>query len=135
MPNEAISIPSNQRYKWIHKRIFERTVGELDFEKTYMTMDCRKWAPNSNLLKYVYFVLGLSKSLPPEMVIHFLNFFDAMFDKRFCVRKDVYNNFVKNESNKDYDYLIEDGNNYYMNMPYSFMMGVFNGLSSLLHAG
>lgn len=90
LPNELISVPSNKRPKWIHKRIFERIVGSADFEKSYMTMDCKKWAPFSNILKYVYFVLGMSKILPPEFIIHFLNFFDAMFDKEFCVTEPVY---------------------------------------------
>lgn len=100
-----------------------------------MTMDCKKWAPYSNLLKYVYFVLGMAKVLPPEFIIHFLNFFDAMFDKQFCVTKNVYEGYANNNANGNHHKLTEVNDHMVMNMPYSFMMGVFNGLSSLLHAG
>jgi hypothetical protein len=59
VPNEMISIPSNKRTKWIHQKLFEKA-GGYEMQSWYFTLDCKRWAPHSNLMKYIYFVCGLS---------------------------------------------------------------------------
>jgi len=99
-------------------------------------MDCRKWAPRSNLWKYYYFVKGMSKFLPKSFVEYFFKFWTKMFTKRIRIQKHFIENLLTNEG---YSHILEylnvrsDGD-FELIMPYSFMMGIFNYLSSLMHA-
>jgi len=133
-PNELIHKKSHVRPKFIHSQVFEFESGEE--VKTYCTLDCRKWAPRSNLWKYYYFILGMQNLLPKEFVDYFLQVWYLMFKKKVRIQS-RYCEILKNNSNTKnlYDLLEkrEDGD-YEITMPYSFMMGIFNYLSSLLHA-
>jgi len=133
--NEYISIPSNRRLHNIHSLLFEKE--EYKGENYYLTMDCRKWAPKSNLNKYICFVMGMSKFLPASFYQLFMSFFSLYYKKRIYTREKVYEVFSKTLSNSKYlNYFTYDEpkKGYYFEMPYSFVMGIFNYLSSLLHA-
>jgi hypothetical protein len=133
-PNELIHKKSHVRPKFIHSQVFEFETGED--VNTYATLDCRKWAPKSNLWKYHYFVKGMSNWLPPEFVAYFEVVWSLMFTKRVRIQAYYIDLLKKNSATA---HLVEvlkqrrDGD-YEMVMPYSFMMGIFNYLSSLLHA-
>jgi hypothetical protein len=134
LPNELIHRPSNTRPKFIHSKLFEHT--EQTGETMHLTMDCRKWAPRSNLWKYYYFVKGMAKFLPDSFVEYFFKVWTKMFTKRVRIQKGFIESLVANEAYSHIEeYLIkrEDGD-FELIMPYSFMMGIFNYLSSLMHA-
>ncbi|BBD50445.1 unknown protein [Pythium polare bunya-like RNA virus 1] len=134
LPNELIHKPSSSRPKFIHSKIFE--FEHQDQQIMYCTMDCRKWAPRSNLWKYFYFVKGMAKYLPKSFVDYFFKFWTLMFKKRIRIQKHFIENLLKNPSYthiEDYLNKREDGD-FELVMPYSFMMGIFNYLSSLMHA-
>lgn len=134
VPNELISVPSNRRLQNIHSQVFERGFDTTNKENYYLTLDCRKWAPKSNLDKYVVFILGMSNCLPPSFMKHFINFFGLMYSKKNVTRVKVMENFLKSEANSKYKKWFETTNDAaHFEMPYSFMMGIFNFLSSLMH--
>jgi hypothetical protein len=136
MPNEVISIPSNKRAHFVHTKVFEKLVTD-DENKTvnFLTMDCRKWAPKSVLEKYVVFIAGMSEVLPEEFIRHFLRFFNKMLSKKFVTRRGIYEMYIKSSPNsKDAEYFTLIDDRAEMEMDYSFMMGIFNYLSSLMHA-
>jgi len=133
-PNELIHKKSHVRPKFIHSQVFEFESGEE--EKTYTTLDCRKWAPRSNLWKYYYFILGMSDYLPPEFLDYFTQVWSLMFYKKIRIQKRYVDIMAKN---KETSYLVghlkkREDEDYELEMPYSFMMGIYNYLSSLLHA-
>lgn len=132
-PNELIHKPSSSRPKFIHSKMFEfqREEGEM----MYCTMDCRKWAPRSNLWKYYFFVQGMAKFLPKNFTNHFFSFWNLMFNKKVKIQSHFVDNLMKNEGYTWIEsQLIKNGDDYDLVMPYSFMMGIFNYLSSLMHA-
>jgi hypothetical protein len=134
LPNEIIHKPSNARPKFIHSKIFEFEHGNQ--QVMYCTMDCRKWAPRSNLWKYFYFVKGMAPFLPETFVDYFFKFWTLMFKKRIRIQKHFIDKLILSpnyENIKDFLNEREDGD-FELIMPYSFMMGIFNYLSSLMHA-
>jgi hypothetical protein len=135
MPNELIHKPSTSRPKFIHSKIFEHKYE--DKEVMYCTMDCRKWAPRSNLWKYYFFVKGMAKYLPESFTEFFMSFWARMFKKTIRIQTKFVDLLRLNEGYKDMvdKYLVKGAGDYYtLMMPYSFMMGIFNYLSSLMHA-
>lgn len=58
-----------------------------------------------------------------------------MFTKRFCFATKQWEVLKKNKDFKAYFDVIEEGNVTSFIMPYSFVMGIFNYLSSVMHAG
>jgi hypothetical protein len=134
MPNELIHKKSHVRPKFIHSQVFEFEYG--DDICTYATLDCRKWAPKSNLWKYQYFMKGLSPYLPESFNDYFEGVWSLMHKKRIRIQSRYYDLLKCNPANeKLISYLKrrEDGD-YELIMHYSFMMGIFNYLSSLVHA-
>jgi len=132
-PNEIINKKSHIRPKLIHSKVYEYSGNE---SLTYCTLDCRKWAPKSNLWKYYYFIKGLSQFLPTEFMSYFENFWSMMFYKRVKIQKRFVELLKRNENtiNLTECLIEEDTGDYFFTMPYSFMMGIFNYLSSLFHA-
>jgi hypothetical protein len=132
-PNEIINKKSHVRPKLIHSKVYEYTGQDA---LTYCTLDCRKWAPKSNLWKYFYFVKGMSQFLPSEFMLYFERFWSMMFFKKVKIQKRFVDLLEKNSNTRD---LLSDlsltaeGDSEFI-MPYSFMMGIFNYLSSLFHA-
>jgi hypothetical protein len=134
VPNELIHKKSHIRPKIIHQKIFE--TKEEDSETVFCTLDCRKWAPRSNIWKYLYFIIGMKKILPDEFIVYFLKIWMLMFKKRVRIQKHYIESLKKNPNSASLcDHLVErsDGD-FELIMPYSFMMGIYNYLSSLFHA-
>jgi hypothetical protein len=135
LPNELIHKPSSSRPKFIHSKIFEHSYDTKSV--MYCTMDCRKWAPRSNLWKYYFFVKGMSNYLPENFVSYFMSVWALMFKKTIRIQTKFVDLLKTNEG---YRHMVEkylkkiDDETYELLMPYSFMMGIFNYLSSLMHA-
>jgi hypothetical protein len=137
VPNEAISIPSNRRLQHIHTTVFEKFRN--DGSQTYnISFDCRKWAPHSVINKFIDFIIGMSHILPDSFVTHFLSFFSLMYKKSIYTKKYVHDIMISNESLRELaeTNLIKDANikeGYYFEMSYSWVMGIFNYMSSFMH--
>nr|USL98309.1 RNA-dependent RNA polymerase [Phytophthora castaneae negative stranded RNA virus 1] len=133
-PNELIHRSSHSRPKFIHSQIFE--FESTTDVATFATLDCRKWAPMSNLWKYYFFVQGMSNVLPKEFVDYFNSIWSLMFYKKVRIQKFYVELLRKNSQTEPLlEYLKErDDGDFEFTMPYSFMMGIFNYLSSLMHA-
>jgi hypothetical protein len=134
VPNELIHKKSHIRPKVIHQKIFE--TKEESTKTIYCTLDCRKWAPRSNIWKYLYFVVGMRNLLPDSFVTYFLKVWFLMFRKRVRIQAHYVDNLLKNPSTEDLVRHLtkrSDGD-YELVMPYSFMMGIYNFMSSLFHA-
>jgi hypothetical protein len=135
IPNEMISIPSNKRLSTIHSKVFEgqRSNGE----HFYLVFDCRKWAPRSLVHKFVLFLSGMKELLPNGFLMHCYSFLYKMTRKRLYTKPHIIDMIKSNKSlkNVDFEWLMEDKERkgYYMNMSYSWMMGIFNYFSSLMH--
>lgn len=129
--NELIHIPAANRLSLLYDSIKSKPRGL----RYYLTLDCRKWAPLSNLNKYVAFINSMSGIFPAEFIQDFNYFFKLYYDKRLFFKKEDVDSFLKPDSNKQFtEYFHKSGDNYYIRMPYSFMMGMFNYLSSIYHA-
>jgi hypothetical protein len=137
LDNELISIPSDRRAQVIHHTIFEKDLPLKDVLTWYLTLDCSKWAPKSNFFKFIPALVNM-KCIPPSFKTHFLNYLSKLFRKRIYFNNSEVEVLLKNplytkavEGN-----LIKDDkvNGYYLLMPYSWVMGIFNYTSSFLHA-
>jgi hypothetical protein len=135
--NELISIPSDKRAQVIHHSIFERDIPTTEILTWYLTLDCSKWAPKSNFLKFVDMILPMSV-LPPTFKTHFMNYIQKLFKKRVYFNTMEVDVLQKNQMYKKIvqDYLKFDTvhKGYYLEMHYSWVMGIFNYTSSFLHA-
>nr|UUW20939.1 MAG: RNA-dependent RNA polymerase [Sanya bunya-like virus 2] len=138
IPNEYISIPSNKRHGLIHSDFYEKKINrETNFVYRWV-LDCRRWAPHSVFQKYVYFIEGLSPLLPADFIIEFRSFADQMYKKLFLTREHVYKKLVNNIRFAEYKDLVKVSNvisgAYEITVSFSFVMGIFNYLSTLMHA-
>nr|CAH2618887.1 RNA-dependent RNA polymerase [Liverwort associated bunyavirus 3]CAI5383925.1 RNA-dependent RNA polymerase [Liverwort associated bunyavirus 3] len=135
-PTEMISTPSNKRLHSVHSRVFE-TKHEEGNEQYYWVLDCRKWAPRSMLEKFIFFISGMRGYLPETFIHHCYNFFSLMLKKQTHTRPHIVDIIKKSKSNDwiDYSVLISDESkgSVYFEMSYSWMMGIFNYFSSLVH--
>nr|UUW20960.1 MAG: RNA-dependent RNA polymerase [Sanya bunya-like virus 13] len=138
IPNEFISIPSNKRHSMIHSDFYEKPIGPWVKSVKRWVLDCRRWAPHSVFQKYIHFVHGLSPILPPDFLEKFYLFADGMFTKQFVTREHVLSKMRSNERFKKYSHLVKDMNNisnaFTMTVRFSFVMGIFNYLSTLMHS-
>lgn len=129
--NELIHIPSSSRMSLLYDSLKKQNMGI----RYYMTLDCRKWAPLSNLNKYIVFINSMTNILPNEFIRDFNYFFKLYYNKRLFFREEDVQSFLVSKENTKYkDYFVKAGCAYYIRMPYSFMMGMFNYLSSIFHA-
>nr|QLF99170.1 RNA-dependent RNA polymerase [Halophytophthora RNA virus 3] len=134
LDNELISIPSNKRLYTIHSRLFERSV-QREQVKYFLTLDCRRWGPMSVFLKYTYMILGTAEVLPKSLVQLMLYVTKKYFEKEIYISPKSFEVFIKNAKNKKYASFFKDLDTCpHFNMPYSFIMGIFNYLSSMMHA-
>jgi hypothetical protein len=138
--NEIISVPSSKRSTLIHGQLYENKYMK-DSHKTFsrynLTLDCRKWGPKTNFNKYLYFLLGCSDILPGEFIEYFSYFTKIYNDKEIIISPKAAKVFVNNDGLREKVKLlekVESLDTYSFNMPYSFVMGIFNYLSSLYHA-
>jgi len=138
IPNEFISIPSNKRHGIIHSDFYERASGKWVKTIVRWVLDCRRWAPHSVFQKYVHFVSGMSHVLPQDFLNHFNSFAEGMYRKSFLTREHVVSKMRNNERFKPFAANIHKFNKaadaYAMTVKFSFVMGIFNYLSTLLHA-
>jgi hypothetical protein len=138
IPNEFISIPSNKRHNMIHSDFYEKPIGPWVKTVKRWVLDCRRWAPHSIFQKYVHFVKGLSPLLPAGFVNHFYKFAEGMMIKKFVTREHVINKMRNNVRFEKYANLIEKDpvifGAYTFCVKFSFVMGIFNYLSTALHA-
>jgi hypothetical protein len=135
--NEIISVSSAKRAGLIHKKCFEYRSEK--YHTYYMTYDCRKWAPRSNPDKYINMLLGMQDVLPQDFFLNTVNYFLKHNRKMIKTRSEVMDAFLTNPDNKRRfsKFIVnndEEKSSGFI-MPYSFVMGIFNMLSSLLHAG
>lgn len=137
LDNELISIPSDRRAQVIHHTIFEKDLPLKDVLTWYLTLDCSKWAPKSNFFKFIPTLINMS-CIPPSFKTHFLNYISKLFKKRIyfnnaevevLLNNPLYTQIVKDNLTKD-----DKVGGYYLVMPYSWVMGIFNYTSSFLHA-
>lgn len=129
--NEFIHVPAAERFGKLYGGVKQKVSGI----RYYLTLDCRKWAPLSNINKYLVFINSMGGILPPEFIEDFNYFFDIYYKKRLFFKESDVQSFLSRQSNRVYEkYFVRSGSAYYIQMPYSFMMGMFNYLSSILHA-
>nr|WMP40592.1 RNA dependent RNA polymerase [Botrytis cinerea negative stranded RNA virus 12] len=136
--NELISIPSSKRLSRIHRELFPKQSLTHASTSYYLTLDCSKWGPKAMFLKYLYMVLGMSEILPESFITLMLYVTKIYFDKEVVVSKGAWKIFKNNEKNKDfvnkYFIPVEELETAKFKMPYSFVMGIFNYMSSFMHA-
>lgn len=135
--NELISIPSDRRAQTIHHSIFEKDLPLKDALTYYMTLDCSKWAPKSIFIKFALMILPM-KTIPYSFKVHFLNYLSKLYFKRIYFNNsevEVLRKNPKYKLNVDENLKFDDTvKGYYLEMPYSWVMGIFNYTSSFLHA-
>nr|UYL94502.1 MAG: RNA-dependent RNA polymerase [Leptosphaeria biglobosa negative single-stranded RNA virus 1] len=138
--NEIISVASNKRLNMIHSQFYENSFikeGKDKYHKYNLSLDCRKWGPQTNFNKYMYFVLGMSSILPEEFINYFCYITGLYVEKEVIVSKNASEIFTKNLRYEGFLKFLKDEpglETKKFNMPYSFVMGIFNYLSSLYHA-
>nr|QOE55579.1 RNA-dependent RNA polymerase [Macrophomina phaseolina mycobunyavirus 1] len=134
--NEIITVPSAKRAGLIHHKVFEYRSEKYD--TYYLTLDCRKWAPRCNPNKYIYMLLGMIDVLPVSFVNSVISYFNVHSKKEIHTRKHIKEQLLKNPQNRKWEKYFTDSDeteSSFFIMPYSFVMGIFNMLSSLFHAG
>jgi hypothetical protein len=138
IPQEFISIPSGKRSNIIHSDFFERGPGSWVKQITRWVLDCRRWAPHSVFQKYMHFIHGMCPILPNDFTNQFMSFGNKMFKKRFYTREHVLSKMRNNERFTPFKkFIVKDdkiNGAYFFNAKFSFVMGIFNYLSTLLHA-
>jgi hypothetical protein len=138
IPNEFISIPANKRSSIIHSIFFEKKLGRWVKEICRWVLDCRRWAPHSVFQKYVHFVIGMKSVLPTGFYDQFMYLARKMMDKKLIVKKPIIDTMSKNQKFSEYQNLpqavAEPVEHFELDMKFSFVMGIFNYLSSMLHA-
>lgn len=134
---ELISIPSDKRSQVIHHSLFEKDLPDRDFQSWFLTLDCSKWAPKSMFIKFALMIMPMN-SIPGTFKTHFLNYLSLLYNKRLYFNKQevsVLNNNPQHKSDIEAYMISDEGKNgYYMIQPYSWVMGIFNYTSSLMHA-
>lgn len=135
--NELISIPSDRRAQTIHHSIFEKDLPLKEAITYYLTLDCSKWAPKSIFIKFCLLIAPMSV-IPASFKKHFFNYICKLYYKRIYFNQSEVVVLANNPKYKAAveQYLIKDEKlgGYYMLMPYSWVMGIFNYTSSFLHA-
>lgn len=137
IPNEFISVPSSKRHGLIHTDFFEKGPSQEAKHVLRWVLDCRRWAPHSVFQKYVHFVEGMAPVLPPAFVRYFREFSTGMYAKKFLIREHVYNKIVNNvkfDKYRDYVKASKIANTFEITVKFSFVMGIFNYLSTIMHA-
>jgi len=81
--------------------------------------------------------MGMSSVLPKSFIDLFMFVVIRYFKKKIFVSKKTWEAFIKNKrfsKYREYFKMEEELETAYFEMPYSFVMGIFNYLSSLLHS-
>jgi hypothetical protein len=133
--NEIITIPSSRRTALIYRKNFEYKNDK--YTTYFLSFDCRKWAPRSNPDKYLPMIQAMTDCLPGDFIDSVKFYFNKHSCKEITTRSYIYDQLNKRTRNKyKDDFTVNDvqGSASFI-MPYSFVMGIFNMLSSLYHAG
>jgi hypothetical protein len=133
--NELITIPAGKRASLIHKKNFEYKNDK--YTTYFLTYDCRKWAPRCMPEKWLHMLKGMKSVLPNDFINDCEEYFKQHKKKEIKTRIQIYNQLQSKTGNK-YDHYFtidEEEESAGFIMPYSFIMGMFNMLSSLYHAG
>jgi len=138
VPNEMISVPSNKRSNVVHSMFFEKKQGSWVRQILKWVLDCGRWAPHSVFQKYVHFVHGMSHVLPKSFLAQFYFLSEKMMSKRYLVRPSIHKVVSGNLAYSEHMQHMKIKNfpdDYFeIDVPFSFVMGIFNYLSSLMHA-
>jgi hypothetical protein len=138
VPNEMISVPSNKRSNVVHSMFFEKKLGVWVKQILKWVLDCRRWAPHSVFQKYVHFVHGMSHVLPKSFLAQFYFLSEKMMQKRYIIRPSIYDVLKNNQTYSPYlshmKKISSPADFYEIDVPFSFVMGIFNYMSSLMHA-
>jgi hypothetical protein len=138
MQNEFISIPSSKRHAMIHTDFFEKKTSFWVKTTLRWVLDCRRWAPHSVVQKYLHFLHGLSGILPQDFVDWCEDLLLKVLDKEFVTRGHVMKTVLNNKSYTGLlDFIREDTtikDKYNIKVKFSFVMGIFNYMSSFMHA-
>ncbi|QTT61001.1 RNA-dependent RNA polymerase [Phytophthora condilina negative stranded RNA virus 9] len=138
LPNEMISVPSNKRSNVVHSMFFEKMKLSWVKETIRWVLDCRRWAPHSVMQKYVHFIYGMRSVLPKNFIAQFMFMCKKMTDKRFIIRPKIFESIRKNKTYEGFLHYLkkeeQPSEMYSMPAKFSFVMGIFNYLSSMLHA-
>jgi hypothetical protein len=136
--NEYISVSSDKRVQKISKLFFEKKSNKEN-DLYYFVLDCRRWAPHSVLQKYIHMISGMSFILPKSFKDLLLGYLEFMINKKIFITRDYAFQIIKNNisftklninlitqkySHDDLSVLVK----------FSFVMGIHNYLSSLMHA-
>lgn len=134
---ELISIPSDKRSQVIHHALYEKDIPDREFQSWFLTLDCSKWAPKSMFIKFALMIIPMS-SIPGTFKTHFLNYLSLLYTKRLYFNKQEVQVLGNNPKHREdiETFMVSDDNvnGYYMAQPYSWVMGIFNYTSSLMHA-
>nr|AQS16635.1 RNA-dependent RNA polymerase [Camula virus] len=131
MPNELIHVPSAKRLSVLYEKVKSRRKGTTRY---YLTLDCKRWAPLSNCGKFQQLFESYYNYLPGGLVQMAREYFDRYYEKRLIVDNMTGAKFVKDHPEYSEFWSIQENGLYYMTMPESFMMGMFNYLSSYVHS-
>jgi hypothetical protein len=138
VPNEFISIPSGKRHSQIHSDFYEKKISPWVKNVVRWVLDCRRWAPHSVFQKYIHFIIGMSDILPSSFLEHFYKMSEGMMKKQFVTREHVLSKMRNNKKFEPYAHLLTPMSNVAnavsMTVQFSFVMGIFNYLSTLMHA-
>jgi hypothetical protein len=132
--NEIITVPSNKRNQIIYRQNFE--FRDEKYTTYYLSYDCRKWAPRCNPEKYLVMLDAMRDVLPSDFIEDCEFYFEKHRNKEIHTRSHIIERYLKkNPQDKKYFTVDEEKGSAFFVMNYSFVMGIFNMLSSLYHAG
>jgi hypothetical protein len=138
--NEFISIPSSYRGEKIHSMFYEGGFKQWAKFILKYTLDCRRWGPHAVFQKYIHFIYGMSDILPHSFIQHFIYVAVGMIENKYFVTREYVLNVMKNNESyaeglkllEKLDFLPDDAS--VLKVEFSFVMGIYNYLSSLMHA-
>jgi len=137
--NEMISVESSKRPSVIHHDYYE-AAHKRDWVKSILlyTLDCRRWGPHAVFQKYIHFIYAMSPVLPKSFIMHFMSMSSKMFKKKFVTRQYVINVLKNNQNYKPHQEFVKESlladDALEIAVEFSFVMGIFNYLSSIMHA-
>jgi len=138
LDNEMISVPSSNRSGVIHGMFYETGGPSWAVESYNFVLDCRRWAPRSVLQKYMHMLFCMMDVLPESFVVHTMCYLAKMLKKKFITRTYVMDFLKNHDLRKKAEDMLFTGtfakDSVDFEVPFSFVMGIHNFMSSVLHA-
>jgi hypothetical protein len=132
LPNEFISVPSNQRLNKFHSLLFSD--DEIYDHESNATLDCRRWGPTKSVAAWID-SMAVMEHLPVSFSQHAVGFFDLMCTKRYYLSNHLIDK-IKSQTQDLSAYTYDPvRKSYYFTNWQGFTMGIFNFASSFFHAG